>query len=155
MCKSSRTNAPTARCGSRVIATVGRADELTASGALAWLLASGARLCDQVLLIQAFEEQAGFSLESKRIGGPMLFGKIWARLGIDVGLADLLGDRGFEFAVERAVFVATLHRLFVPGSDRDGATWMTDYQIPGVEGLDLHPFLLGHGVAWRGGQRQA
>src|SRR3954469_24988009 len=31
-----------------VIATLGRADELAASGALASLLASGARLCDQV-----------------------------------------------------------------------------------------------------------
>jgi len=34
-------------------------------------------------------------------------------------LAELLKHRAFEFAVERAVFVATLHRLFVSGSDRD------------------------------------
>ena len=41
-----------------VVATIGRADELAASGALASLLASGAKLCDQVLLIQAFDENA-------------------------------------------------------------------------------------------------
>ena len=134
-----------------VVATIGRADELAASGALASLLASGAKLCDQVLLIQAFEEnadEAGFSLTAKRIGGPLLFGRIWERLGVEAVLADLLKDRAFEFAVERAVFVATLHRLFVSGSDRDCATWMADYDIPGAEGLELHHFY--RAMAWLG-----
>jgi hypothetical protein len=134
-----------------VVATVGRADELAASGALASLLASGARLCDRVMLIQALDDnadQAGLSLTAKRIGGPLLFGKVWERLGIDAVLADLLKDRAFEFAVERAVFAATLHRLFVSGSDRDCATWMSDYDIPGVEGLDLHHFY--RAMAWLG-----
>ena len=40
----------------RVIANVGRADELAASGALASLIASGAKLTDQVLLINALDE---------------------------------------------------------------------------------------------------
>jgi hypothetical protein len=134
-----------------VVATVGRADELAASGGLASLLASGAKFCDQILLIQAFEQNAtegGFSLAAKRIGGPLLFGRIWERLGVDAVLGDLLKDRAFEFAVERAVFVATLHRLFVSGSDRDCATWMSDYDIPGAEGLDLHHFY--RAMAWLG-----
>ena len=42
----------------RVIANLGRADELAASGALASLIASGARLTDQVLLINALDEDA-------------------------------------------------------------------------------------------------
>src|SRR5208337_2303003 len=109
-----------------VVATLGRVDELEASGALASLLASGAKLTDQVLL----------------------FGRIWERLGIAEVLADLLADRAFEFSVERAVFVATLHRLFVSGSDRDGASWMQDYDIPGAAGLDLHHFY--RAMAWLG-----
>jgi hypothetical protein len=99
-----------------VVATVGRADELAASGGLASLLASGAKFCDQVLLIQAVDqkvEDGEFSLCAKRIGGPLLFGRIWERLGVDAVLGDLLKGRAFEFSVERAVFVATLHRLFV------------------------------------------
>ena len=40
----------------RVIANLGRADELAASGALASLIASGAKLTDQVLLINALDE---------------------------------------------------------------------------------------------------
>jgi hypothetical protein len=93
-----------------VIATLGRADELDASGALASLLASGAKLTDQVLLINALDEDGdgALSASAKRIGGPLLFGKIWERLGIADVLGDLLRDRAFEFAVERAVFVATL-----------------------------------------------
>ena len=134
----------------RVIANLGRADELVASGALASLIASGAKLTDQVLLIAAFQEDAdgALSVEAKRIGGPMLFDRIWERLGIDAVLDDLLKDRAFEFPVERAVFVAALHRLFVSGSDRDCSSWMEDYDIPGAEGLDLHHFY--RAMAWLG-----
>jgi hypothetical protein len=42
----------------RVIANLGRADELAASGALASLIASGAKLTDQVLLVNALDEDA-------------------------------------------------------------------------------------------------
>jgi transposase len=46
------------------------------------------------------------------------------------------------------VFVAVLHRLFVSGSDRDCAAWMSDYLIPGSEGLALHQFY--RAMAWLG-----
>ena len=70
-----------------VIATLGRTDELAASGALASLLASGARFCDQVLLISARDNDEAFSLSAKRIGGSLLFGRLWQELGIE----DVLG----------------------------------------------------------------
>jgi hypothetical protein len=41
----------------------------------------------------------------------LLFGRIWERLGIAEVLCDLLANPAFESAVERAVFVATLHRM--------------------------------------------
>ena len=133
-----------------VIANLGRADDLIASGAVASLLASGAKLTDQVLLINALDEDAdgSLSIAAKRIGGPLLFGRIWERLGIADVLGELLKHRAFEFAVERAVFVGTLHRLFVSGSDRDCSSWMEDYDIPGVDGLDLHHFY--RAMAWLG-----
>jgi Transposase DDE domain len=53
-------------------------------------------------------------------------------------LGELLADRGFEFAVERAVFASVLHRLFVSGSDRSCDKWMADYRIEGIDGLELH-----------------
>jgi hypothetical protein len=133
-----------------VIATLGRVDDLATSGALASLLASGAKFTDQVLLLRALDEdtEGQLSAGAKRIGGPMVFGRVWQRLGIDAVLGDLLKDRAFEFAVERAVFAATLHRLFVSGSDRDSASWMADYDIPGTDGLDLHHFY--RAMAWLG-----
>src|SRR5262249_9594246 len=133
-----------------VIANLGRADELIASGGLASLLASGAKLTDQVLVINAFDEDGDGSLSAaaRRIGGPLLFGRIWQRLGIADVLEELLEHRAFEFPVERAVFVGTLHRLFVSGSDRDCSAWMEDYDIAGVDGLALHHFY--RAMAWLG-----
>jgi hypothetical protein len=142
----------------RVIANLGRADQLAASGALASLIASGAKLTDQVLLINVLDEDAegALSVAAKRIGGPLLFGRIWERLGVADVLIGLLKERAFEFPVERAVFVAALHRLFVSGSDRDCASWIKDYDIPGAEGLDLHHLLLPrHGLAGRGTRGEA
>ena len=60
-----------------VIANLGRADDLAASGALASLLASGAKLTDQVMLIASLDQDAegALSVAAKRIGGPLLFGR--------------------------------------------------------------------------------
>jgi hypothetical protein len=134
----------------KVIANLGRADELAASGALASLIASGAKLTDQVLLINALDKgtEGALSVAAKRIGGPIAFGRIWERLGIGAVLDDLLKDRAFGFPVERAVFVAALHRVFVSGSDRDCSAWMEDYDIAGAEGLGLHHFY--RAMAWLG-----
>ena len=132
-----------------VIANLGRAEALIASGALAALLASGAKLTDQVLLLQALDRDDGsLALDAKRIGGPLLFARLWQELGIGEVLDGLLVAREFSFAVERAVFVATLHRLFVSGSDRDCMSWMADYDIGGAQALCLHHFY--RAMAWLG-----
>ena len=45
---------------------------------LATLLASGARLCEQVMLFSALENpEQSTRLSCKRIGGPLLFGRLW------------------------------------------------------------------------------
>ena len=51
-------------------------------------------------------------------------------------------------ALERAVFVSVLHRLFVSGSDRSCEKWMVDYAIPGIDDLRLHH--LYRAMAWLG-----
>ena len=40
-----------------------------------------------------------------RIGGQLLFGRLWERLGIAERLGQLLTDHGFEFAVERGMLL--------------------------------------------------
>ena len=137
-----------------VLATLGRADELAASGALAALLASGTRLCDQVMLLSALGgEIDGPRLSTRRIGGPLLFERLWGETGCQEVIRDLLAGRGFGFEVERAVFATVLHRLFVSGSDRACDKWIEDYAIPGTDGLALHH--LYRAMAWLGEELDA
>jgi hypothetical protein len=58
---------------------------------LASQLASGAKLTDQVLLINALDEDAdgALSASAKCVRGRLLFGKIWEPLGIADVLCDL------------------------------------------------------------------
>jgi hypothetical protein len=102
-----------------VIATLGRVDELAASGALASLLASGAKHCEQVMLLSTLRAEAdSLRLRARRIGAPLLFGRLWEETGCQAVLGSLLAERMFEFPLERAVFATVLHRIMVSGSDR-------------------------------------
>jgi len=133
------------RVRQRIIRALGRKDMLLASGELERLAASLVRHCDRAIILSDME--AG-RIACTRIGGPLLFGRLWERLGIAEVLGQLLTDRGFEFAVERAVFASVLHRLFVSGSDRSCEKWMADYRIAGIEELQLHHFY--RAMAWLG-----
>ena len=120
----------------KVIATLGRTDELAARGGLASLLASGARYCEQVLLLSTLQaDLEGPRMLAKRIGAPLLFERLWEETGCRAVIEDLLAERRFEFQVERAVFATTLHRLMAPGSDRACEKWMADYAIPEAKTL--------------------
>jgi hypothetical protein len=133
------------RIRQRIIRALGRKDVLLASGELDRLAASLVRHCDRAVILSDME--AG-RIACTRIGGPLLFGRLWERLGIAEVLGELLASRGFEFAVERAVFASVLHRLFVSGSDRSCEKWVTDYRIEGIDGLQLHH--LYRAMAWLG-----
>lgn len=132
-----------------VIATLGRLDELAARGSLTALLASGARYCDQILALSALaDEDSAARLSARRLGGPLLFGRLWQDLGLQAVLEEHLQERAFEFPLERAVFVSVLHRLFVSGSDRACEKWMQDYVLPSCADLSLHH--LYRAMAWLG-----
>ena len=133
------------RVRQRIIRALGRKDVLIAGGELERLAASLARHCDRTIILS---DMAAGHIACTRIGGPLLFGRIWERLGIAAVLEEVLHDRGFEFAVERAVFASVLHRLFVSGSDRSCDKWMADYRIDGIDGLQLHH--LDRAMIWLG-----
>lgn len=75
---------------------------------------------------------------SRQIGPDLVFGRLWRALGLDRVLTSVLRDRGFEFPVERAVYLTVLHRLFESGSDRAAQKWRRDVSVPGTENLGLH-----------------
>jgi hypothetical protein len=63
----------------------------------------------------------------------LVFERLWEETGCRNVIADLAGARGHKFALERAVFLTVLHRLFVSGSDRAADRWREDYMFAGVE----------------------
>ena len=132
----------------RVLATLGRLDQLQQSGQLDALLASGARLAQSVLLLSAHAKGQLPTITTRRIGPALIFERLWRETGCRRVIEGLLDGRRFEFDVERAIFLTVLHRLFAPGSDRAADTWRTDYQIDGCEQLKLHH--LYRAMAWLG-----
>src|SRR5512132_444173 len=132
----------------RVIATLGRLDQLQQSGQLDALLVSGARLAQSVLLLSAHAKGQLPTITTRRIGPALVFERLWREAGCQRVIEQLLDGRRFECDVERAVFLTVLHRLFAPGSDRAADTWKTNYQIEGCEALQLHH--LYRAMAWLG-----
>ena len=131
----------------QVIATLGRYEELQESGQLERLLRSGARFASKAMVLSAIADDSAMKIASRRIG-PLVFERLWEETGCRAVIAPLCGARKHGFALERAVFLTVLHRLFVSGSDRAADRWREDYRIAGVDGLDLHH--LYRAMAWLG-----
>jgi len=120
----------------RVISTIGRLDRLHAKGDVETLVRSLAKYSEKVLLVLSGESAP--SAQSKKVGPSLIFERLWKELGIKKVIKRLLGERKFEFDVERAIFLTVLHRLFVSGSDRSCDKWRRDYVIEGADNLSLH-----------------
>jgi hypothetical protein len=132
----------------RVIATLGRLDELEASGQLDRLLRSGARFVQQAMVLDAARAGDAPAVAVRRIGPALLFERLWQETGCQDVIASLARGRGHRFALERAVFLTVLHRLMRGGSDMSADRWREDYRITGTEDLDLHH--LYRAMAWLG-----
>jgi Transposase DDE domain len=136
------------RSRQRVVATLGRLDQLQQSGQLDALLISGARLAESVLVLTDHARGKLPAYTSRRIGPPLVFQRLWERTGCRRVIDQLLKGRRHEFPLERAIFLTVLHRLFDPGGDRAADKWKADYQIEGCEPLRLHH--LYRAMAWLG-----
>ncbi len=132
----------------RVIATLGRSDKLSESGAVDSLLRSGSRFANALMVISEHKKGTAPVIRTRRVGPGLVFDRLWKEVGVKGVIESMLGDRKFEFDVERAIFLTVLHRLFDPGSDRQAEQWKDDYRIDGVEGLQLHQFY--RAMAWLG-----
>ena len=122
----------------QVFGTLGRLDELKASGRLDALMRSGLRHCENLALIDAHAAGETEPVTVLRIGPELVFGRLWKESGIQQVVQSLLEARRYEFDVERAIYLTVLHRLFASGSDRAAERWREDYLIPGTEALELH-----------------
>ena len=136
------------RAKQRIIKNLGRKEAVVASGELERLASSVARYAERAVVLSQLAAGNPDQLACKRIGAPLLFGRLWEDTGCKAVVEALLAERLFEFPVERAVFASVLHRLLVSGSDRACEKWATDYAIPGADGLALHH--LYRAMAWLG-----
>ena len=132
----------------QVIATLGRYEDLKASGQLERLLRSGARFAEQAMVLGALDDDTAARIASRRIGPALVFERLWEETGCRAVIEELSGGRKHGFALERAVFLTVLHRLFGGGSDRAADRWREDYAVAGTDGLDLHH--LYRAMAWLG-----
>jgi transposase len=120
----------------RVVATIGRMDQIQQKGEIENLVRSLSRFSEKVLLV--LSGKSDVRVDAKKIGPALICERLWKELGIGKIIRRLLVDRKFEFDVERAIFLTVLHRLFVSGSDRSCDRWHRDYLIDGVDVLSLH-----------------
>ena len=122
----------------RVVATIGRMDELQAGGSIETIIRSLSRFSEKIVMILSARDNPDVRATAKKIGPTIIFERLWQEMGIGEIIRNLLKDRKFGFNVERAIFLTVLHRLFVSGSDRYCDKWRRDYRIDGVESLSLH-----------------
>lgn len=120
----------------RVIATIGRLDQLQEKERIETLIRSLSRFSEKTLLILSGKSE--ITADALKLGPALIFERLWQEAGIKKAIERLLAGRRFEFDVERAIFLTVLHRLMVSGSDRFCHRWRRDYHISGTEGLDLH-----------------
>src|SRR3954447_14974034 len=132
----------------RIIANLGRKEDVAARGELDRLARSAARQAQHSMVVSLADADGVPQLNCRRIGPPLLFERLWRDTGCAEVLHALLAARGFGFPVERAVFLTVLHRLMVSGSDRACEQWREDYRIAGIDDLQLHH--LYRAMAWLG-----
>ena len=120
----------------RVIATIGRLDQLQEKGRVETLIRSLSRYSEKAMLIlTGYSDPEAVTI---KIGPALIFERLWEQSGVKEALRRLLNGRKFEFDVERAVFLTVLHRLMTSGSDRYCERWRRDYAVAGTEPLELH-----------------
>src|SRR3989337_1716001 len=105
----------------RVLATLGRVEELQAEGSIDALVSSLSKFSAKALTLIAGESNP--DTQDLKIGPVLIFQRLWQRLKLDQILKALLRERHFGFDVERAIFLSVLHRICCGGSDRHAHQW--------------------------------
>jgi nickel/cobalt transporter (NiCoT) family protein len=76
------------------------------------------------VVLSAVADDSAVKIASRRIGPALVFERLWEETGCRTVIEEFCGARKHGFALERAVFLTMLHRLFVSGSDRAAAAYI-------------------------------
>jgi hypothetical protein len=133
----------------RVVASLGRLDELRARGDLERVIRGLVEHCPSVRLRKAQQEER-LAVESDRVWGPVLvFERLWQEMGLPELFRKLTRGRRPGFDVERCAFAIVLQRILEGGSDRKGARWVETIEAAGFDQLRLPHFYRTVGLLWR------
>jgi hypothetical protein len=76
----------------QVIATLGRFDELQASGQLERLVRSGARFAAKAMVLSAASNDAAIEIAVRRIGPALVFERLWEETGCRAVVSELAAN---------------------------------------------------------------
>jgi transposase len=134
------------RVKQRVIATLGRIDKLQDTKALAGIITSLGRFCDQIRVVESSRSPEISSCQSRLWGPALVFNRLWEKQGLPKILGHLAENRRFSFDPERVTFALALQRLCEPGSDLQGSQWLGNLEAPELKGIALQHMY--RSVAW-------
>ena len=121
----------------RLVATLGRRDQIVASGALDGLLVSLAKFSERLRVVEKVRSEGIHAHRARSWGPALVFRRLWEVQGLPEILGRLAQGRQFHFDVERTTFALALQRLCAPGSDLAGSGWLRTVEYPGFESIEL------------------
>ena len=118
----------------KVIARLGRLEQLRADGMVDRLVASLARHShEQWLRMEALRAEQDFAY-----GPVLIYRRLWEELGLAQELRQVFEGSEVHYAGEEAVFAMVLNRVMEPHSKRGTHAWMETVYRPQWGGLELH-----------------
>ena len=102
----------------RVLQRFGRIDHLRESGQLDAIVAGLGRFSERLLVLGAHQRGESLQSEARRVGGPLVFERLWETSGIADVVREVAADRHFGFSLERAVATFSLAITRQPGHQR-------------------------------------
>jgi hypothetical protein len=124
------------RVRQKVLASLGRVDELEASGQLARLTESLARLTQELEAVRLASDLEARS--ARALGGLLMVDRLWRQLGLDTLIRRVARGRQVEFDLEGAVFAMVANRVLEPRSKRGLMSWLERVAWLGEERPELH-----------------
>lgn len=123
------------RVKQRVIANLGRLDELVQGGTLDGLIVSLSRFSEHLKVLDLTRTPDVNQCQTKAWGPYLVFRRLWEEQGLPQIITRLAVGRRFRFDLERVCFALVLQRLIRPGSDLRGSNWLE--KVRGLEGIKL------------------
>jgi hypothetical protein len=81
----------------------------------------------KAMVLSAASNDTAIKIAVRRIEPALVFERLWEETGCRAAIAEVVGKRKHGFAVERAVFLAMLHRLTSCGFENARTSWRVSW----------------------------